>query len=220
MNGTRDTGETTTPDAEDGLDPREAAALLAQTRRSARRQLEVQKPLVMLMQAAAVLGIYGAIWLSVRGQHPYQGPSGEALAIVYAIVAVSGLVAGLSRRRASAGVSGRTRREGQFMGAAVVVAWTAVYVFMGGLLHDGYSHAVIYGVVDAAGPWLMVGAVIAGIAAVKEDWALFALAVAMIGVGTGSAFAGPINVWGVLAVGGCVGLIAKAVAQTIVLRRA
>jgi hypothetical protein len=37
--------------------------------------------------------------------------------------------------------------------------------------------------------------------------------IAVIALGTGSDFAGPINVWGVIAIGGCVMLIGYAVAQ-------
>src|SRR2546429_7038591 len=34
------------------------------------------------------LAAYGAVWLSVRGQHPYKGPNGAALAAVYGAVIV------------------------------------------------------------------------------------------------------------------------------------
>jgi hypothetical protein len=220
MNGTHDTDETETADAGGELDPRAAAALFEQTKRQARRQFETQKPLMMLVQAAAVLGVYGAIWLSVRGQHPYQGPSLGVIGLVYLVVVVAAVAASVSRRRASSGVSGRTQRQERIMAAPIAVAWIAVYVFAGALRYDGFSNAIVYGVFDAAGPWLAVGAALAGVAAVREDWLLFGTAVAIIAVGTGSVFAGPIGVWGILAVGGCIGLIAKAVAQAILLRRA
>jgi hypothetical protein len=55
---------------------------------------------------------------------------------------------------------------------------------------------------------------------VREDWVLFGTAVAIVAVGTASVFAGPIGVWGVLALAGFIGLVAKAVVQTILLHRA
>ena len=39
--------------------------------------------------AAVVFAGYLALWLSVRGQHPYTGPSGAAIAAVYSAVAVA-----------------------------------------------------------------------------------------------------------------------------------
>ena len=91
---------------------------------------------------------------------------------------------------------------------------------MGALHYDGFSNAIVYGVFDAAAPWVVVGAAMAGSAAARENWVLFASAVAIIAVGAASVFAGPIGVWGILALAGCIGLVAKAVVQTILLRRA
>jgi hypothetical protein len=220
MNTTHDQAPTGGPDGGGTLDPRDAAALLDQTQRQARRQLEPQKPVVVLLQAAVVLTVYGAIWLSVRGQDPYRGPSTAVIVLVYGIVGVSVLVSVLTLRRAHGGVSGRSRQEDRNMALPLVVAWVAVYVFMGALQHDGAGQGIVYGVVDAAGPWLMVGAALAGVAAVRENWMLFGTAVAIVVVGIAGAFAGPDDVWGVLAVAGCVGLLAKAVVQTVLLRRA
>jgi hypothetical protein len=220
MNTTHDTDPMDGPDLEADLAPHEAAALISQAQRQARRQLEPQKPWVVMLQAVVVLAVYGAIWLSVRGQDPYRGPSLAVIGLVYGIVGVSILVSVVTLRRAHAGVTGRSRREDRNLAAPLVVAWVAVYVFMGALQHDGASHGVVYGVVDAAGPWLMVGAALGGVAAVRENWPLFAAAVAIVVVGLGGAYAGPVNVWGVLAVAGCAMLVGRAVLQTVLLRRA
>jgi hypothetical protein len=67
----------------------------------------------------------------------------------------------------------------------------------------------VYGVADAAAPWIVVGAVLAGHAAAKEDWWKLAGAVGMIVSGAGAAFAGPAGAWGVLAVCGCILLLAQ-----------
>jgi hypothetical protein len=73
MNDTRDTSGTATAGDGGGLDPQEAAALLEQAQRQARRQLEINPPALSLIRAAVVLGAYGAIWLSVRGSTPTKG---------------------------------------------------------------------------------------------------------------------------------------------------
>jgi hypothetical protein len=201
-----------TPTDEDGsLDPRAAATLLEQTQRTAQHQLSATPPLLSLVSAVVVLVVYGSIWLSVRGQHPYVGPNLGVIGIVYALVAV-GVGAGiLTYRRATHGVSGRSRREDKITAIPVVVSITAVYVFMGALKFDGFSQAVVYGVFDAAAPWLVAGAVLAGLAAAREDWWKLAGGLSLVVVAAAAAFAGPINVWGTLAVCGCLLLIAQSV---------
>jgi hypothetical protein len=109
MNGTPDPSPTVAGD-DGGLGPREAAALLDQARQQARRQFEAAPPWLSLTQAAVALAAYGTIWLSVRGQHPYQGPSRPVVLIVYVLVVVVLRAVITARKRASAGVAGPSRR--------------------------------------------------------------------------------------------------------------
>jgi hypothetical protein len=211
MNGTG--ANTTTNDDENGLEAREAATLLEQTKRRAEHQFDLNPPLLTLIRAAVVLVGYGAIWWSVRGQHPYQGPNGGAIAIVYTAVIIVLILTAAIFRRATSGVSGQSRRQRGAYGAAFGTAWVAVSVFQGALYHDGASHAVVYGVFPAAAPLLVVGAALGGMAAAREDWRQLGAAIAVVALGTGSAFAGPAGVWGVIAVGGCVMGIGYAMAQ-------
>jgi hypothetical protein len=122
-------------------------------------------------------------------------------------------------QRATSGVSGRSRRQRGAYGAAFGTAWVAVSVFQGALYHDGASHAVVYGVFPAAAPLLVVGAALGGVAAAREDWRQLGVAITVVALGTGSAFAGPAGVWGVIAVGGCVMGIGYAMAQAWQRRR-
>lgn len=219
MTEERDMDETTTVDEGGEFDPRAAATLLEQTTRRAQRQFEFPSPLLSLIQAAALLAAYGAIWLSVRGQNPYSGPSGTALVELYVFVGVAAVTVGLDGRRARAGVSGRSSRQRWMRAIPFTAAYLAVYVLMGALLYDGFSHAIVYGIVPAAGPLIVVGAAAAGDAAVREDWQVLGVAVALVAVGAGSAFAGPSGVWGVAAVGCSVVLVCRAIVQ-VWLRRA
>jgi hypothetical protein len=77
-----DTDETATADEGSELDPGAAATLLEQTKRQAQRQFDLAPPLLTLIRAAVILVGYGAVWWSVRDQHPYQGPSLAALAAI------------------------------------------------------------------------------------------------------------------------------------------
>jgi hypothetical protein len=205
--------ETTTADEGAEFDPKAAARLLETTTRRAQRQFEFRSPLLTLIQAAALLAAYGAIWLSVRGQNPYSGPSGTALVELYVFVAVAAVAVGLEARRARAGVSRRSSQQEWTRAVPFIAAFLSVYVLMGALRYDGFSTAIVYGILPAAGPLIVVGAAAAGYAAAREDWQLLGLAVAMVAVGAGSAFAGPAGVWGVAGVGFCVVLICRAIAQ-------
>jgi hypothetical protein len=210
--------ETPTVDEGGAFDARAAAVLLAQTTRRAQRQFAFPSPLLVLIQGAALLAAYGAVWVSVRGQNPYSGPSGTAITELYFFVIVAAVAVGLDARRARAGVSVRSTRLAWMRAIAFTTAYLAVYVLMGALLHDGFSHAIVYGIIPAAGPLIIVGAVAAGDAAAREDWKVLAFAIALVAVGVGSAFAGPDGVWGVAGVGLCALLLFRAITQVWPLR--
>src|SRR2546430_712771 len=161
MNGTRAVDEGSE------LDPRTAATLLEQTKRRAQHQFEFPSPLLTLIQAGAVLAAYGAIWLSVRGQNPYSGPSYGALAALYAFVAVAAIAATWEGRRANAGVIRRSSRQQWSRAIPLVAAFLAVYVLMGALRYDGFSNAIVYRILPAAGP-----RIVATLAALPEGDAL------------------------------------------------
>ena len=55
------------------LGPEQAYALLDQTTQVARRKFQPSPPWLLVTRAVMVLAALGAIWLTVRGQHPYRG---------------------------------------------------------------------------------------------------------------------------------------------------
>ena len=220
MNGS-DNIPSTSPVAgeDDQFDPSDAADLLVSTRRKARRGFEQRTPLGYLFAAVVVGAAYGALWLSVRHQDPYVGPSLAVIGWVYGIVVVSLVVSTTTYRRATHGVRGPSRREDAIRGLAIGVPWIAVYVFDGALRANGFSNAIVYGVFDAAMPWLMVGAAFAAFSAGRERWGEMAQGLTVLVIGTTAAFFGPAGVWGVLGVAAFVLLLGLAVYQYIHLRR-
>ena len=56
-----------------------------------------------------ILATCGTVWLSVRGQHPYRGPTAAAIVVVCAFVVLHSGVTFAVARRATSGVSGRSR---------------------------------------------------------------------------------------------------------------
>jgi hypothetical protein len=204
---------------DDHFDPSDAADLLISTRRKARRGFEQTTPLGYLFAAVVVGAAYGALWLSVRHQDPYVGPSLAVIGWVYGIVMVSVVVSATAYRRATHGVRGPSRREDAIRGLAIGVPWIAVYVFDGALKANGFSNAIVYGVFDAAAPWLVVGTAFAALSAGREQWGGMAQGLTVLVIGTAAAFFGPAGVWGVLAVAGFVGLLVLGVSQYTHLRR-
>jgi hypothetical protein len=61
----------------------------------------------------------------------------------------------------------------------LIASVIGVYVFDGALKYNGFSPAIVYGVFDAAAPWLVVGAVLAALDASNEDWWKLGAAVAV-----------------------------------------
>lgn len=218
MDGSPNLSPTPAADA-DHFGPADAADLLARTRREARRGFEGLPPLVCLVSAAVVLCVYGLLWLSVRDQHPYVGPRGAVVGWVYGILAVSVVVSVTAYRRAMRGVDGRSRRDDALAWLAVGVPWIAVYVFNGALRADGFGDALVNGVFNAAGPWLVVGTAVAAYAIGRGQRRGIATGFTLVVAGTAAAFFGPAGCWGVLAVVGCAGMLFLAAAQYVQLRR-
>jgi hypothetical protein len=218
MNETFDSDTTETDEDERGLDPRDAARLLVQTQRRAQRELDFRSPWLSLLAAAAALVAFGAVWLSVRAQHPYKGPTVVGLLGLYAVVAIRIATVVYAHRRATAGVSGRSVSQRRAEGATLGVALVAVYVLMGALANNGASDAVVYGVYVGTATLIVLGTFWAARSALREDSMGLGLSIAIMLIAAGSAFAGPRGVWLSDGVGLCVVLLGYSAAQTWLLR--
>jgi hypothetical protein len=195
------------------LDLVQAAAILESTRRRARHLFDVWPPFLLLTGAAIFLVAYGAAWWSVRGQAPYLGPSGGALAIFYGCIVAWVIVASAVVRRATIGVSGlssqRRRRYRAGYGAVLV----ADYALQGALYHAGASHAIVYGIYPTTAPFFFAGAVVVTMAALREERLTMALGIGLLAVATGGAFAGPVAAWLVSGIALAAGLSGFAVVR-------
>jgi hypothetical protein len=213
MNPTPDT----TAGNGDTFDPREAAALLDQTSRQARRQFEPAQPWLLAIRAVLVLAALGAVWLSVRGQHPYKGPGGSALLVVAAFVVINFTATVAVRRRATAGVSGKSRFSPAEI-TVMVVSWIAPYVVLAALgdgewnsSHSGYLLTV---------PLIVAGLAFAALMAVRSDWLQFGTGLAVAATGAVGAAVGQAGAWAVTGVGLCLTLLGSAAVIAWQLHRA
>lgn len=211
-------GAATEPIEEDGdLDPRDAAALLEQTTREAEHEFDMRPPLLTLAAAVTVLVAYGAVWLSVRDQRPYSGPTGTALGVMYGTLAVWVVLNVIVLGRA---LSGRASRQRRIEGLVFAAVWICVYVFQGAIHHVDPNPEIAYGIYPAVAPLIVVGAAAAGYEAAREKLVEAGFAVAAVVLGACAAFAGPAGVWGVTGIGLCALLVAGGAAQLWQRRRA
>jgi len=220
MQGTHDNDETTTDGDGEELDPREAAQLLAQTEREARRQFNLSPQWMNAVMGAVILVAYGSLWLSTRGQHPYKGPSLGVVALVYVGVVVALAVSVKVYRRATAGVSGPSVRQQQVEGVAILVSFVlGSPVLQGAMHHYGAGDAIVYGVIPAAAPLIIVGTTALGIAAAKADRPLFGASLVVVIAGVVAAFVGPSGAWLAAGIGLFVAVVGYAAASAWLDRR-
>jgi hypothetical protein len=194
------TGDTT----EGGnFDPRQAAALLDQATRRARRSFTPLTPLLFAFRAVALLVVFGGFWLSVRGQQPYTGlHRGWAVDVAVVLVAVNIVFTALAIGLAGTGVSGPAQRKwGAWIGV-MVVAWILGYAVTVSLYHGGVSHPA-WGLYPASTPFLIIGLAGAAIGAAFRYWPLASALLAMAVVAVVAGFGGPAGSWLIVAIGLC-----------------
>jgi len=219
MNGNPEGRQAATADTPGGFDPREAAQLLERTSREAGRQFSLASPLLNALSGAVLLVAYGALWLSVRGQSPYTGPNLGVIALVYTAVAVVIAASTKVYQRAMAGISGTSVRLRAAEGVAILVSFVGGSpVIQGALKEYGASATIVYGVIPAAAPLIIVGTTAAGIAATREAWPLLASSLTVVAAGIVAAFVGPVAAWLVAGIGLCIGMVVYP-ATEVALRR-
>ena len=201
-------------EGDETIDPRIAAQLLTATNRRARRHIDSWPPYLLVIGSVIFLLAFGAVWLSVRGQHPYSGPSSGALAAMYGGILAWIFVVSVVVGRASRGVQGPSVRQRRYRYGwiAVMVAYT---IFQGALYHAGASHAIVYGVYPATVPWLFAGTVFVTIGVIREQFPAIGLGIVLITVGLVGAFTGPVTAWLVSGVGLAVALAGFAAVRVI-----
>ena len=201
--------DTTTAGNGGNFDPQQAAALLDQTTQRARRKFESSPPWLLVLRGLGVLVALGAVWLSVRGQHPYQHPTAAVVPVVVTFGVLNLIATVTVARRATAGVSGRTRPHWAEI-TVMVVVWFALFAVLGALAGTGVSDAFLWGIYPAAMPLIVVGLAWAGIMAVHADWRECGTGLAVAVVGAAAAAAGPVGAWAVAGVGLCAVLLVRA----------
>jgi hypothetical protein len=188
------------------FDPQQAAALLDQTTQQARRKFAPSPPWLLVTRAVMVLAACSAVWLSVRGQHPYRGPTTADIPILVAFIVINFGATVAIRKRAIAGVRGRTRLRPAEI-TVLALAWAAAAVVMWALAAAGVSYSLYPTTV-----LIVPGLAWAAIMAARAGWRSCGTGLAVAAVGGVGAFAGPAGAWAVAGVGLCAVLLGNAAA--------
>jgi|SRR5450755_547625 uncharacterized protein YybS (DUF2232 family) len=193
------------------FDPRQAAALLDQTTQQTRRKLAPAQPWLLTIRAVMVLAVLGACWLNVRGQHPYRGPTSAVAPFVVVFVIANFLATVTVRKRATAGVSGKSRLRPWEI-TVLTLAWIAVFAVIGALAGTGVSPAIVYSLIPLTVPLILAGLAWAGINAARADWRPCGAGAGVAVAGAVGLFAGPAGAWAVDGAGLFTVLLGSAIA--------
>jgi uncharacterized membrane protein YkvI len=189
---------------DDQLDPQAAAAIMADARERALRELRASFPLLYAVWGLFLLIGYGVLWLSVRGQHPFTGPTPAALLVLTLLLAAAAVTTVISAGRAFTGIGGAAAAQRRVHGLALALGVVGVFTVEGALAHAHASDSLL-GVYGAVAPLLVAGVVYAASPAIWQDWSTRTLGAWVVLVAAGSGYAGPVGVWGVAGLGAAVG---------------
>ena len=209
--GTRNVPESAEPV---GMDAQGAAVIMQQARERAGSELRVRRPLLFVTWGLALLIGYGAMWLSVRGQHPFHGPAWQTLLLSFLLLLIALVVTAQIVDWAASGVGGRSEVQRGIFALAVVAGYAALLIEKTAMASAGASRPV-QAVLGATAPMLAAGLVFVATSAVaaRLNWARLALGLWLLAVAAGAAWGGPVTAFAVCALAGGGGVLLMAIIE-------
>ena len=190
----------------------EAAAVVEDARARARRELVICAPLVYAAWGLTVLLGYGAMWLSVRGQHPYTGPSGASIAVVFGLAALAVAAVVVIISKTVAGIDGRSARYRSIILRTYVTGY--LILLCGQVAIKSSVSARTFAFVTFAGTLLLAGLTYILAAALVRDRTAFALGAWLVIVGASCAWQAPAAILATCALAGGGAFLLMAVIKT------
>ena len=197
------------------MDARAAAVLMQETRARTREALQVRLPPMYAAWGVAWLAGIGVMWLSVRAQRPYRGPSAAAVGLLAALIVAAIVVSVVISARSARGVHGPSVLQRRIYGLSWPIGFASLFAIESSLAGHGASAAVM-GIIGAAGPVLVTSLIYLVGAAMWLDRSMFALGAWLALVAAVGAATGPITVLLVEALAGGGGFL---LAAAVVARR-
>jgi hypothetical protein len=190
----------------------EAAAVVQDARARAGRELVISAPVVYVAWGLVWLLGYGGMWLSVRGQHPYQGPSGVAVAAVFVLAGFAVAAVLVIASKAVAGVDGRSARDRRIILATWGTGYLIVLVLQAALSSSVSTRTLAF--VDFAGPVLLAGLTYTVAFALGRSRPALALGAWLVLVGASCAWLAPATILATCALAGGAGFLLMALIET------
>ena len=155
-----ETGITSAPGSgeTEAMDAQGAAVIMQKARERAGSELRIQRPVLFVTWGLAVLIGYGAMWLSVRGQHPYQGPAWPTLLLALLLLAIAAIITAQVVDWAASGVGGRSEVQRGVFVLALVAGYAALLIEKIALVGAGVSRPIQV-VLGVTAPMLVAGLV-------------------------------------------------------------
>jgi hypothetical protein len=182
------------------FDPRQAAAVLDRASSRARRRLAATPPSLWAFRSLVALVACGSIWLSVRHQDPYTGPTAAAVAVAFVPVVINIVWSTIALRRANTGVSGPAQRAMRIWLGIVLAVWVIAYAVTAPLFHGAVSSPT-WGWYPANAPFIIVGLVGAAGAVALRGRAMTGICLALALIAAAAGFAGPAGYWLIMGIG-------------------
>ena len=120
--------------------------------------MRVRRPLLFVTWGLVLLIGYGAMWLSVRGQHPFHGPAWQTLLLSFLLLLIALVVTAQIVDWAASGVGGRSEVQRGIFALAVVAGYAALLIEKTAMASAGASRPV-QAVLGATAPMLAAGLV-------------------------------------------------------------
>jgi uncharacterized membrane protein (DUF485 family) len=196
------------------------ATEMQQARERARRELAVRRPVLFLTWGLVVLVGYGALWLSVRGQHPFHGPTVPAVVTLVALFVAAAVYTVWAADRTSGDVGGPSVLQRGIFVLALAAGGFAMDIFIHAA-SDASADRPLVALIAAAAPLLVVGLVFVASCAVNGvlDWPRLALGLWLLAVAAEGGWADPVTYLAVIALAGGGGIMLMAAIEPV-LRRA
>ena len=206
-------GTTNVPESAEavGMDAQGAAVIMQQARERTGSELRIRRPALFVTWGLAVLIGYGAMWLSVRGQHPYQGPTWPTLLLALLLLLIAAIITAQVVDRAASGVGGRSEVQRGIFVLALTAGYAALLIEKIALVGAGVSRPLQV-VLGVTAPMLVAGLVFVATSASTTglNRPRLALGIWLLAVAAGASWAGPVGVLAVCALAGGGGVLLMA----------
>jgi hypothetical protein len=190
----------------------EAAAAMQDARARAGKELVISAPVVYAAWGLVWLLGYGAMWLSVRGQHPYRGPSGVSVAAVFVLAGFAVAAVLVIASKAVAGIDGRSARDRRIILATWGIGYLIVVVLQAAISSSVSARTLAF--VGFAGPVLLAGLIYILAFALGRIRRALTLGAWLVIVGASCAWLAPATILATCALAGGAGFLLMALIET------